>query len=347
MSLRFKINMVTFILLAIVVAFSWKSILQAFGLIGQVNIWIYLLLVPIQLLSYYAISQIMFSYLNKKGDIVELSFLKKARIALELNFVNHIVPVPSIAGFSYFNWVMKRYGVSSSRSSMAYMLRFATSFMSFALLVILSVAVLFYDNKVDKRLISVSAFLVILTIIGVLLSIFAVSNRKRLIWFSGWLTRLTNKIVSFITRGKKRQILQISRVESFLNGFHDDYVSIMADKTILFRPFLWAIVNCSLDIILILVAFISIGSFVNPAVLVITYSFCALAGTFIPTPGGAGAIEAIMISLFISTGISAETAIAGTLLARVGLFAGTIIFGYLFYQLTINKYGKIPKSDNI
>jgi uncharacterized protein (TIRG00374 family) len=347
MSLRFWVNIVTFILLAFVVVFSWDSVVQAFGLIGRVNIWIYLLMIPIQLISYYSISQIMFSYLKKKGDIVHLSFFKKVRIALELNFVNHIVPVPSIAGFSYFNWVMKRLKVSSSRSSMAYMLRFATSFLSFALLIIISVAALMFDSRADKRLIIASAFIVVVTIIGVGLITFAIDNKKRLIKISSRLSKFVNKIVSIITIGKRQHILKINKVETFLIDFHEDYVCIMKDKSLLLRPFLWAVVNCSLDVLLILIAFISIGSFVNPAVLMITYGFCALAGTFVPTPGGAGAIEAIMISLFISTGISADTAIAGTLLARVGLFAGTIIFGYIFYQLTINKYGKIPKSTNV
>jgi hypothetical protein len=35
-----------------------------------------------------------------------------------------------------------------------------------------------------------------------------------------------------------------------------------------------------------------------------------------------------------------DVAIAGTLLARVTLVLGTIIFGYVFYQLTVLKYGK-------
>jgi hypothetical protein len=47
-----------------------------------------------------------------------------------------------------------------------------------------------------------------------------------------------------------------------------------------------------------------------------------------------------MIAFLASTGIPTEVAIAGTLLARVLLMLGTILFGYVFYQLTILKYGK-------
>lgn len=60
------------------------------------------------------------------------------------------------------------------------------------------------------------------------------------------------------------------------------------------------------------------------------------------TPGGAGVYEAVMVAFLAASGVTTEVAIAGTLLARVTLLAGTILFGYLFYQLTIIKYGNRP-----
>jgi uncharacterized membrane protein YbhN (UPF0104 family) len=53
-----------------------------------------------------------------------------------------------------------------------------------------------------------------------------------------------------------------------------------------------------------------------------------------------------MIAFLASAGVPAEVAIAGTLLARATLLVGTILFGYIFYQLTINKYGKSKNSTN-
>jgi hypothetical protein len=54
-----------------------------------------------------------------------------------------------------------------------------------------------------------------------------------------------------------------------------------------------------------------------------------------------------MITFLASSGVPAEIAIAGTLLARVALLSGTVLFGYIFYQLTINKYGKAPTKPRI
>ena len=58
---------------------------------GQVNVWILLLLIPLQILCYYAAGAMIFSYLKEKYDIT-ISGAQTAQMALELNFVNHILP---------------------------------------------------------------------------------------------------------------------------------------------------------------------------------------------------------------------------------------------------------------
>ena len=63
------------------------------------------------------------------------------------------------------------------------------------------------------------------------------------------------------------------------------------------------------------------------------------------TPGGAGVYEAIMIVFLSMTGVAPDVAIAGIVLTRVILLAGTIIFGYIFYQHALIKYGR-PDDDD-
>jgi uncharacterized membrane protein YbhN (UPF0104 family) len=47
-----------------------------------------------------------------------------------------------------------------------------------------------------------------------------------------------------------------------------------------------------------------------------------------------------MVAFLAASGVTPDVAIAGTLLARMILLSGTILFGYVFYQLTVLKYGK-------
>jgi hypothetical protein len=189
----------------------------------------------------------------------------------------------------------------------------------------------------------VSSLLIVLAVGGVTAIIYAVGNHKRLVRFSSWLTRVVNNIVSKLTRGKKEKTLDLISVEKFFTDLHQDYLEIMNDKKILAKPFIWAVVANILDVVLLSVAFLSLGYWVSPAILFIAFGISSIVSVFSATPGGAGIYEAIMIAFLASAGTPPEVAIAGTLLARTTLLIGTVIFGYIFYQLTINKYGKATK----
>jgi len=347
MKLRTWINIITIILLALAVFLGRNQIIQAWGLMGRVDLRIYFLLLPIQFFSYYAVGEVMFTYLRSKGNLETMSRWKMARTALELNFVNHIIPVPSIAGFSYLGLVLKRHGVGAGRATMAQIIRYVMMFISFVSLIFISVIVLTFDRGVDRTIITISALFIVATIAGTAILIYFIGNRSRLVVISHWITSTVNKIMFKLTRGKKRQTLDTVKVEGFFTDLHQDYLEIRSDKKILIRPLLWAVANNILDVCLISVAFLALGFWVNPATLFIAFGLASFAAIFAATPGGTGVYEAIMIAFLASAGVPAEVAIAGTLLARVTLFAGTIIFGYLFYQLTVNKYGKIKKPTNL
>lgn len=343
MKFRLLFNVLTFVLLALAIFFSREQIVQAWHLMSGVNLWIFILLVPIQLFSYYAVGEVMFSYLRGKGELGSMSRLKMARVALELNFVNHIIPVPSVAGFSYLGWILKKYNVSVGRATIAQMIRYVLMFVSFVAMILLSVLILMLDNGASRLTIFISTIFVLATIVLTGLLIYMISNKRRVGRMSIYVTKLINSFIKRITFGKKTQIIEFNTVDTFFNEIHEDYVEIKTDTKILHKPITWAVAANVADVMLVWVAFLSLGFWVNPAALVVAFGISAFSAIFAATPGGSGAYEAIMITFLISAGIPAGVAIAGTLLARVTLFAGTIIFGYIFYQMTINKYGKITK----
>lgn len=347
MSFRSVATIITFILLALVVFFGWGQITLAWGLLGSVNLWIWALLFPVQLGSYYAIGGMIFSYLRSKGNLQTTTHWQMTRIALELNFVNHILPSGGAAGFSYLGWVLGRHGVSAGRATMAQIIRFVLAFISFVSIVIISVIVLAFDHQIDRTIIVVSAVLVFVATFGTTLIIYLVGNHKRLIALSGWVTNAVNKIASIFTRDKKNNVLKLELVEGFFTDLHQDYIEIRHDKKILIRPLVWAIITNLLDVSLIFIAFISLGFWVNPATLFIAFGIASIISIFSASPGGAGVYETIMIAFLVSAGVQPDIAIAGTLLARATLLVGTILFGYIFYQLTINKYGKSTSPTNL
>lgn len=342
MKFRTWLSIITLTLLAVVVVAAWGDIREAFGYLGKVDLWILALIIPVQFVSYFATGEMIFSYLRAKGNIRELNVLKVTRMALELNFVNHVFPSGGAAGAAYFSWLLSRHGVSSGRAIMAQIVRFALTFLSFVLLLLVALSVLIINHSVDRVTILLSLLLAVLAVGATIGGMYLLGSKKRLDAFAAWLTRSVNRIVRRVTRGKKRSILKETAITTFFVDIHDDFLAIRRDKKILTKPFLWAILANIMDVVLIYIAFWSFGVQVNPALIFIAFGLASIAGAVVVTPGGAGVYELVMVAFLTSAGVPPTTAIAGTLLARVLLMLLTIVFGYAFYQFTVVKYGKAP-----
>jgi hypothetical protein len=347
MSFRAWVSVLTLALLGVVIYFGWPEIVRAWGLLDSANLWILSLLIPVQLFSYYANGGMIFSYLKSKGNLKATSHWQMTQMALELNFVNHILPSGGAAGISYMAWVLKRHGVGIGRSTMAQIVRISLTFISFIMILIVAVAILAFDHNINKMFIGICAAMIISVIITIVVVVYMIGNHKRLIKFSSWITHTVNTITSRLTRGKKTEVLKLQKIEAFFTEIHQDFLEIMDEKKILVRPLLWSIAENILNVLLIMIAFWALGYWVSPATMFVAFGLSAVSGAISSIPGGAGVYEAVMIAFLVSSGVPTDVAIAGTLLARAALLSGTVLFGYFFYQLTINKYGKISKPANL
>lgn len=340
MSFRTWLSTITLVLIAVIIFFSRHELVHAWKLLEQVNIWILLLLIPGQLLVYYAAGEMMFSYLRQKKAIDHISPFGLMRMSLEMNFVNHILPSGGVSGVSYMGWRLGGHGVSPGKSTMAQVVRYSMGFAAFIALLLIAVLLVTVDGGINRWIILVSSILTT-GMLGVLITaMFVMSSTKRMTWFAGLTVRTVNKFVKRITFGRKRSILKHEQVNEFFDELHKDYLALRADKKILAKPFLWGLLFTAADVGLFLITFWALGIPVNPAPVLIAYGVASVAGFFVVTPGGAGAYEAIMVGFLALAGLSQGTAIAGIVLTRVILLIGTIGLGYLFYQHAIMKYGK-------
>jgi uncharacterized protein (TIRG00374 family) len=340
MKRRHWVTLITLVLVGVMVVLGWGEFGRAWKLLGRVDLWILALLIPVQVLSYFATGEVIFGYLRSKGSLTRAPWWLTPRVALELNFVHHVMPSAGIAGFSYLGWVLNRYGVTAGRATMAQIVQVTLTFVTYTLILVLAVVVLAFDRGVNRAIILTSAVLVAAVVASVALTVFLASGRERLAALAGWLTRTVNRVVSAVTRHKRNAVLDLATVETFFNEIHQDYCEMRDDKRLLVRPFLWAALANCLDISLLFIAFRSLGLWVNPATIVVAFGVSSILGMMSATPGGTGVYEAAMIVFMAAAGVPPHAAIAGTLLARVALLAGTIVFGYLFYQLRLSGYRK-------
>lgn len=343
MSIRAWLSVGTFILIGVIVFFSRHELLHAFHLLGQVNLWILALLIPVQLLMYYAGGEMMFAYLRAKKATEHISSIAQARMALELNFVNHVLPSAGVSGMSYMSWRLSKFHVQPGRTTMAQVVRFATGFASYITLLIIAVIMVTIDGHLNRWIILVSTSLVVIMVTFFLGTVYLVSSRPRMNAFADWAEKTANHIVWKLTRGRKRVVVRAAPMKAFFADMHHDYLELTRDKRLLIRPYLWGIIFTLMDVGVFWVTFWALGQPVNPAPILIAYGVATMAGFIMVTPGGAGAYEALMVAFLSIAGLDQGTAIAGTLLTRVILLMTTIIFGYMFYQEALVRYGRDRK----
>lgn len=296
-------------------------------------------MIPLQILVYYAGGEMIFSYLRGKGHMKKTRRWELAKIALEGNFVNHVLPSGGVSGVSYLSWRLNYLGVGAGRATMAQVVRHVMTFVAFLVLLLVALFAVTVDGTINRWIILASAglfggiFLVILALIYVL------SSKRRIDMFANWLFDAINHIVRRVTFGRRRKLLKQDAIKDFLDDMHADFLELKHDKKLLMTPFVWGLIYTLGDAGLFMIAFWSLGEVFNPAPILIAYGVASVAGFIVLTPGGAGVYEAIMVTFLAFAGIAGDVAIAGILLARVVILLGTITLGYIFYQYALAKYG--------
>jgi len=347
MSFRAWLSILTFVLIAIILFFSRHELLHAWRILGQVNIWILLLLIPGQILVYYAGGEMIFSYLRAKGKMQSIPRIQLAQIALEGNFVNHLFPSGGISGVSYLTWRLGFLGVPPGRATMAQVVRHSMSFVAFTVLLLIALFAITLDGTINRWIILVSAMLIGAMTTAIVGAVYLLSSKSRTDWFADWLTRVSAVIVKRVTFGRHRVGIRAKYINKFLDDMHHDFLELRHEKKLLIKPFWWGILYVLVDAGLFYITFMALGEIVNPAPILIGYGVALAAAFFVLTPGGAGAYEAIMISFLAIAGLSQGVAITGIILTRVIVLLGTIILGYVFYQRALMKYGNDRSKTEI
>ncbi|HEX6462064.1 MAG TPA: lysylphosphatidylglycerol synthase transmembrane domain-containing protein [Candidatus Saccharimonadales bacterium] len=339
MSFRHWVSIVSFITVILLVIFSWQDIVRALDLLWRVQWWVIALIIPVQVFSYYASGEILVSFLRAKKELMHVKPLEIVRFSLEFNFVNHVLPSGGLSGISYANWRFKHLGVSSARITLAQALRFIVTFVAYLILLLISLLFLALDGNVSRLMILFASSISTLIVLSTLLFVYIISSTNRVRTIARQLTNALNAVLNRFLR-KRKNIIAEARVENFFMQMHADYIEVKHNPRQLRRPLAWGFAFIIFDIMLFFLVFASFGQFVNPAALLVAYGLAGVAGAFVVTPGGAGAYEAVMISVLASAGVSQGTAILGILLARVILIIMTIGTGYIFYQMALLKFGK-------
>ncbi|MDO4220458.1 MAG: lysylphosphatidylglycerol synthase transmembrane domain-containing protein [Candidatus Saccharibacteria bacterium] len=302
--------------------------------LNNINIIVLLLLIPEQILMYYAAGQIYFAFLRQRKDF-KISQAKLTRISLEINFVNHALPSGGASGLAYLIWRLKDYKVSAGQISFIHILRYGICAVGNALQTIIAIIIVLATHQVIQGgfwALWLAAF-VAFGIIGlIIVAWLIVRKQKNIDWLSATATKFINKVVRKISRGKKRKFLKEENVTKFFADLREDYLNLKKNRRILWKPMIWGLFYSFLELATYWVVGCALG---HPEILpqiMIAEGIASVVGTVMVTPGGMGGYEGAFVAALVATGVGFQVATITVVVTRIFVLVGTVVSGWGFYQ---------------
>jgi len=342
-SIKFWINGITIVALALLVVFARDQIAEAFKTLADLNLLWLLLVIPIQIMNHTAVAKFYQSYLKTMGEKIKTRELFK--VSLEMNFVNNVFPTGGVSGFGYLGLRLKKLGVKGSKSTLLQTSRHILTFMSFIVYLLVALLLLSVFGSASRLIILIATSLSGGIVFASLVLIYIVSDEGRIRQFTAALPKLVNQVIKFLHKDN-RQPINIAKIESLFGDLHKDYIHVRKNWKDLRYPFFWTMVMNFTEILTIFIVYLSFAEVVNPGAIIIAYAVANVAGLVAVLPGGIGVYEGLMTGVMASAGINEALALSATVVYRIinmGLF---LPIGYIFYSRSLRSGPEEHQTEN-
>lgn len=296
-------------------------------------------MIPWQILNYHSYTELYRDLFKILGN--KLKYWPMYKVSVELNFVNHVFPSAGVAGFSYFGFRMKQLGVAPSKATLVQVMRFATVFISFQILLLAGVLILAINGKANNFTILVASSIATLLVVGTLLVAYVVESKRRIDAFTVGLTKVLNKIIQTV-RPKHPETINIAWVRKLFLDLHDDYIILKKNWRELKRPFMYSFFANFTEVATIYTVFVAFGQPVNIGAVILAYAVANFAGLISVLPGGIGVYEALMTGVLAAAGVPASVGLPVTVMYRIFSMAIQLPPGYYFYQKALKGLDEKP-----
>src|SRR5690606_38867108 len=287
---------------------------------------------PVQLASYAATGEALFSYLRSRGELHGMRPLTAMRMSLEFNFANHMLPSGGAAGIAYTSWKLSTLGVPPSRGTIAQLAKFGVTFISFSAMLAVAGVSLLTSGHGSTSVLWAAAGIGVAALAGVTIGLWLMRRRRLLHRIAGLVLRAARWRMRVL---RVRKTLDAVVLVRFVDGLHLEVRELLERPKSLIAPFLWSFVISACDAALFWIALAAFGVYPDPALVFVAYGVATVASMIIVTPNGVGAYEVVMAATFVAGGLDPSVTIAAIVLARAVLLLGTIEFGWGVYQHSV------------
>jgi len=331
------ITILTLLAFAVLIYVLWDQVAETFSRLDDVRASVLLLIIPLQLWNYHAYTRMYQGLFEIIGN--KIKYRPMYRVAVELNFVNHILPSAGVSGFAFFSLRLKQYGVSASKATLVQILRFAMVFISFQVLLFGGLMMLALAGKASNLTILVASSIGTLLTVGTLLALYIIGSRRRIDSFFTTLTKLLNRTIQLV-RPKHPETINVARAREAFFELHQNYLIIKKNHASLKKPLLQAFFGNVSEVACIYVVYLAFSAAVNPGAIILAYAVANFAGLISVLPAGIGVYEALTAAVLVTAGVPLSIGIPATIMYRVVSASVQLPVGYYLYQKTINDIGK-------
>lgn len=303
-------------------------------LLDDANWWLLGLAVVLQIAAILAYANLT-RYILRVLDI-RMRLIEVASITLSSLAVSHLLSAGGAGGWVVtYNALMKR----RVPHGLIFVAIAAQQFFNYVVLWFLFAVALLY--LVVARHESVFTYgggiLIILLILGLTgYGIYLYYRRSLLRHRLGQLATLVNRI-------SRREMINEDHIDGWLDNLFAGMRRMTRHRGAIPKTAVQAVGFWLFDMLCLWVVFMAFGHGIGLSSVAICYVVAYAVGTLAPTPGGLGAIEGLLIALFVSFGVPSATAVAVVLVYRLINFWLPIIPGLIAYLIV--RPGRTPVAE--
>lgn len=337
---KLLINIFTILALAGLAYAIRDQIAQTFQDLERVHLWALALMIPIEVLNYHAQAktyQHLFAVVGTK-----LRYKSLYRLAVEINFINHVFPSGGVSGISYFGIRLRTENVKVTKSTVVHTIKLVLLFLSFEVFIIFGMLALAVQGHANNLVILIGSSLSTLLIVGTLVFFYLLASKARINAFFGVVTRWLNRLIQIFRRNHPETI-NIEAAHSAFEEFHDDYQTLRTHWKEMRVPFMYSLLANATEIAALYAVYVAFGEYVNIGAVILAYAIANFAGLISVLPGGVGIYEALMTTVLATAGVPAAVSLPITIMYRVLSILIQVPPGYILYHQSLRR-GATPAN---
>lgn len=338
------ITLVTLLALLGLVYAIRDQLVETIANLRHVNLWILLLIIPVEAVNYHAQTRLYQGLFNIVGNKLTYKFLFQA--SLELNFVNHVFPSGGVSGISYFGLRLKDgQKITASKATLVQLMKLVLTIVSFEGILFLGLIILASTGRVSNLMIMVAASLMTILIIATLLFIYIIGSKSRINAFFITLTKLINWLLKLVRPGYHPETINVERARVAFDDMHANYQLFWKHRRELRSPMFYAILMNVTELMALYVVYAAFGEYINVGAVILAYGVANFAGLVSVLPGGVGIYEFLMTSVLAAGGVPPRISLPVTVMYRVINTAIQVPPGYYLYHRALHRGAEDKREE--